>query len=78
MVRVISVHHFVSQEIQPIDEPAAVTTAPPDKLLIALPIHAVEVRDLRKGGVPSHCFPTVDEVKTITHCTQGITFIYFP
>ncbi|CAB3376857.1 Hypothetical predicted protein [Cloeon dipterum] len=71
MVRVISVHHFVSQEIQPVDEPLAVASATPDKLLVALPIHAVEVRDLRKGALPTHCFPTVDEVRFLTHCTQG-------
>ncbi|XP_059478849.1 BLOC-2 complex member HPS3 [Neocloeon triangulifer] len=71
MVRVISVHHFVSQEIQPVDEPLAVASATPDKLLIALPIHAVEVRDLRRGALPTHCFPTVDEVRFLTHCIQG-------
>lgn len=72
MVRVISVHHFASQDIHTCEEPLAVITAPNDRLLIALPQHAIEVRDLKKGGIPSHTFPTVDEVTHMIHCCNGM------
>jgi hypothetical protein len=72
MVRVISVHHFASQDIHTCEEPLAVTTAPNDRLLLALPQHAIEVRDLRKGGNVSHVFPTVDEVTHMIHCCNGL------
>ncbi|KAJ4435469.1 hypothetical protein ANN_18085, partial [Periplaneta americana] len=71
MVRVISVHHFVSQDIHTCEDPVAVTTAPPDYLLLALPQHVVEVRDLAKGGSIVFNFPTVDQVHQMLHCCNG-------
>ncbi|KAK7788466.1 hypothetical protein R5R35_014523 [Gryllus longicercus] len=71
MVRVMSVHHFVSQDIHTCEDPLAVTTAPPDLLLLALPQHIVDVRDLSKGGTTAFMFPTVDEVQVLVHCCTG-------
>lgn len=71
MVRVMSVHHFTSQDIHTCEDPLAVTTAPPDLLLIALPQHVVEVRDLSKGSNTTFVFPTVDEVQFMVHCCTG-------
>uniref|UniRef100_A0A1B6CI50 BLOC-2 complex member HPS3 N-terminal domain-containing protein n=1 Tax=Clastoptera arizonana TaxID=38151 RepID=A0A1B6CI50_9HEMI len=71
MVRVISVHHFDSQAIQTCEDPVAVTTAPPDRLLVALSHHVVEVRDLSDEGKPAFSFPTVDQVCFMLHCATG-------
>lgn len=71
MVRVISVHHFSKQHIQTIEQPNASTVAPPDRLLLALSTHCIEVRDLNSGAELMFSFPTVDEVKEIHHCING-------
>ncbi|XP_017770886.1 PREDICTED: Hermansky-Pudlak syndrome 3 protein homolog isoform X2 [Nicrophorus vespilloides] len=71
MVRVISVHHFASQHQVTIEQPTASTVAPPNRLLLALSSHCVEVRDLRTEGDVSFTFPTVDEVAQIHHCING-------
>lgn len=71
MVRVISVHHFVSQDIHTCEDPVAAATAPPDYLLLALSQHVVEVRDLSKGGDVSFSFPTVDQAQQLLHCCTG-------
>ena len=63
MVRVLTAHHFASQDIQTCDDPVAVAAVPPDKLLIASADHVVEVRDLSKGGEAVSSFPTVDLVQ---------------
>lgn len=76
MVRVISVHHFVSQDIHTCEDPVAATTASPDYLLLALPQHQVEVRDLSKGGDVTLRFPTVDQARQVLHCCHGNSCFY--
>jgi hypothetical protein len=76
MVRVISVHHFVSQDIHICEDPVAATTAAPDYLLLALPQHVVEVRDLSKGGDVAFSFPTVDQAHQMLHCCHGNSSLY--
>lgn len=71
MVRVISVHHFSKQHIQTIEQPTASCVAPPDRLLLALSSHCVEVRDLSNGAELVFTFPTVDEVEQLEHCMNG-------
>lgn len=71
MVRVISVHHFVRQDIHTCEDPVAATTAAPNYLLLALPQHVVEVRDLSKGGDVVFSFPTVDQAHQMLHCCHG-------
>ncbi|KAK9505659.1 hypothetical protein O3M35_009657 [Rhynocoris fuscipes] len=71
MVRVISAHHFDCQLVQTCEEPLAVATAPPDRLLIALPHHVIEVRDLSSGGKTLQTFPTVDRVSFLLYSAAG-------
>lgn len=71
MVRVISVHHFASQNVQTVEQPTACTVAPPNRLLLALTSNCVEVRDLSNESDVLFSFPTVDEVIQIVHCLNG-------
>lgn len=71
MVRVISVHNFASQHIQLVEQPTACTVAKPDRLLLALSSHCIEVHDLKENGDILFTFPTVDEVTQIVHCLNG-------
>ncbi|XP_054266430.1 uncharacterized protein LOC128988800 [Macrosteles quadrilineatus] len=77
MVRVIQVHHFAGQSIQTCEDPVAVTTAPPDRLLVALSHHVIEVRDLNCKADRTNSseilfsFPTVDQVCYMLHCVTG-------
>ncbi|XP_034238790.1 Hermansky-Pudlak syndrome 3 protein homolog [Thrips palmi] len=71
MVRVLTAHHFASQDIQTCEDPVAVAAVPPDKLLIASADHVVEVRDLSKGGEAVSTFPTVDLVQHMAYCSTG-------
>lgn len=72
MVRVVSVHHFESQTIQTCEDALAVAAAPPDRLLIAFPHHAIEVRDLTSVPKKAFFFPTVDQVTYHSYCSTGI------
>jgi hypothetical protein len=63
MVRVISVHHFESQDVAPVTAPMASTTTPDNKLLVATENLVVEVRDLKNSGQLTHSFQTIDLVK---------------
>ncbi|XP_075238546.1 BLOC-2 complex member HPS3 isoform X2 [Lycorma delicatula] len=71
MVRVLSVHNFESQTIETCEDPVAVTTAPPDRLLVALSHHMIEVHDLSSERKPVFSFPTVDQVCSLVHCVTG-------
>ncbi|XP_050299811.1 uncharacterized protein LOC126738492 [Anthonomus grandis grandis] len=71
MVRVISVHHFASQNVQTVEQPTACTVAPPDRLLLALTSNCIEVRDLKNDSEVQFSFPTVDEAIQIVHCLNG-------
>ncbi|KAG8240333.1 hypothetical protein J437_LFUL000808 [Ladona fulva] len=73
MVRVISVHHFGGQGVEGCGEEvvgAAVDEAN-DRLLLALPTHAVQVRSLAPSSAPPFLFPTVDRVVRMLHCAKG-------
>ncbi|XP_076256729.1 uncharacterized protein LOC143194058 [Rhynchophorus ferrugineus] len=71
MVRVISVHHFASQNVQTIEQPTASAVAPPNRLLSALTSNCIEVRDLMSESEVLFSFPTVDEAIQIVHCLNG-------
>nr|XP_022901998.1 Hermansky-Pudlak syndrome 3 protein homolog [Onthophagus taurus]XP_022901999.1 Hermansky-Pudlak syndrome 3 protein homolog [Onthophagus taurus]XP_022902000.1 Hermansky-Pudlak syndrome 3 protein homolog [Onthophagus taurus] len=71
MVRVISTHHFANQNVQVIEQPTASAIAHPDKLLLALSSHSIEVRNLKDHAEVLFTFPTVDEVTQIMHCLNG-------
>ncbi|KAL3270567.1 hypothetical protein HHI36_021104 [Cryptolaemus montrouzieri] len=71
MVRVISVHHFISQNVQTVEQPTACTTAPPDRFLLALMSNCIEVRDLGNNAEVLFTFPTVDEVAQICYSLNG-------
>lgn len=73
MVRVISVHHFGGQDVEGCGEEvvgAAVDEAQ-DRILLALPTHAVQVRSLAPSSSPPFLFPTVDRVVRMLHCAKG-------
>ncbi|XP_014211794.1 uncharacterized protein LOC106641787 isoform X2 [Copidosoma floridanum] len=82
MVRVIPVHNFLEQNVAQTEEPTASCVAscpaehsnkPPEEyLLLGLPSHCVEVRDLVSPELPFVAvFPTVDLVTQILHCPKG-------
>ncbi|KAF5284703.1 hypothetical protein FQR65_LT13439 [Abscondita terminalis] len=71
MVRVITVHNFVNQHVQVIEQPTASAVAPPDRLLLALSSHCIEVRDLKFESNLLFSFPTVDQVNQLLHCLNG-------
>ena len=70
MVRVISAHHFKSQDVSTVQEPSCSATAG-DLLLLASPLHQIEVRDLVNTDKEAHTFPTVDLVKEMVHSPIG-------
>lgn len=75
MVRVITVHNFLGQNITQIEEPTATCTANAngrEMLLLALSTHCVEVWDLMMSDIKLHTiFPTVDMINQMVHCTKG-------
>lgn len=75
MVRVITVHNFLGQNVTQIEEPMAMCTAVGqgrEMLLLALPAHCVEVWDLTSTDVKLHTvFPTVDTINQMAHCARG-------
>ena len=71
MVKVISVHHFLSQDVLSISKPLASTLAGSDKLLMATENLQIEVRDLKKAAELSHSIPTMDQVSVIVHSPIG-------
>ena len=62
MVRVISVHHFESQDVATVSTPMSSTTTPDNKLLVATENLVVEVRDLKNSGQLTYSFQTIDLV----------------
>ncbi|XP_071573021.1 BLOC-2 complex member HPS3 [Temnothorax nylanderi] len=75
MVRVITVHNFLGQNVAQIDEPTATCTAisqGQEMLLLALPTHCVEVWELMNSDVKLRTvFPTVDMINQMVHCAKG-------
>ena len=70
MVRVISAHHFKSQDVSTCAAPCCSATAG-DLLLLASSLHQVEVRDLARQQQPHHTFPTVDLVTRMVASRVG-------
>nr|XP_034177945.1 uncharacterized protein LOC117603176 [Osmia lignaria]XP_034177946.1 uncharacterized protein LOC117603176 [Osmia lignaria] len=75
MVRVITVHNFLGQNITQIEEPTASCIANAsgrEMLLLALSTHCVEVWELMVSDIKLHTvFPTVDTINQMVHCTKG-------
>lgn len=75
MVRVITVHNFLGQNVTQIEEATATCTAINqgcEMLLLALPTHCVEVWELMNSDIKLHTvFPTVDMVNQMVHCAKG-------
>ena len=71
MVKVISVHHFLSQDVASIPNPTAVAMAGQNVLLMATENLHVEVRDLKNSGKVSHTFPVIDHVTVMLHSPIG-------
>lgn len=74
MVRVITVHNFLGQNITQIEEPTASCIANAsgrEMLLLALSTHCIEVWDLMMSDIKLHTvFPTVDMINQMIHCTK--------
>lgn len=75
MVRVITVHNFLGQNVTQIEEPTATCVANTngrEMLLLALSTHCVEVWELMPSDIKLHTiFPTVDMINQILHCSKG-------
>ncbi|KAF3426523.1 hypothetical protein E2986_05895 [Frieseomelitta varia] len=74
MVRVITVHNFLGQNVTQIEEPTASCIANAsghEMLLLALSTHCVEVWELMVSDIKLHTvFPTVDMINQMVHCTK--------
>ena len=70
MVRVISVHHFTSQDVSSIPQPIASTIAG-DYLLISTENHQVEVHNLKKCTRLSHSFQTIEKATELVYSSVG-------
>lgn len=71
MVRVISVHHFLKQEINSVDEIIDVAAVPPDILLLVQSNHTISVKNLSIVNDPGYTIPTVDDILKIIYSIQG-------
>lgn len=71
MVRVISVHHFLKQEINSVDEIIDVAAVPPDILLLVQSNHTISVKNLSIVNDPGYSIPTVDDILKIIYSIQG-------
>ncbi|XP_066603290.1 BLOC-2 complex member HPS3 [Prorops nasuta] len=75
MVRVITVHNFLGQNVAQIEEPTAtcvVSMSNKEMFLLALPSHCVEVWELSTSSNQLHnVFPSVDMICQMQHCVQG-------
>ena len=71
MVRVISVHHFTSQDVTASPVPLATAMAGQSTLLVATENLQVEVRDLKKAAQVSHTFQTIDNVSQLVYSPVG-------
>ena len=70
MVRVISVHHFTSQDVSSIPKPIASTIAG-DYLLVSTEKHQIQVHNLKKSTLLSHSFQTIDKAIEIVYSPIG-------
>ncbi|XP_050520386.1 uncharacterized protein LOC126893890 [Daktulosphaira vitifoliae] len=71
MVRVITAYNFEGQKVDTCTDPVAFTSAPFNRLLIALPYNAIEVKDFSDNPSPSYTIPTVDQALELAYCTAG-------
>ena len=70
MVRVISVHHFTSQNVSSIPKPIASTIAG-NHLLVSTENHQIQVHNLKKSTLLSHSFQTLDRAIEVIHSPVG-------
>ena len=70
MVRVISVHHFTSQDVSSIPKPIASTIAG-NYLLVSTENHQIQVHNLKKSTLLSHSFQTLDRAIEVVHSPVG-------
>ena len=70
MVRVISVHHFTSQDVSSIPKPIASTIAG-KYLLVSTENHQIQVRNLQKSTLLSHSFQTLDKAIELVYSPVG-------
>ena len=70
MVRVISVHHFTSQDVSSIPKPIASTIAG-NYLLVSTKNHQIQVHNLEKSTLLSHSFQTIDKAIEIVYSPIG-------
>ena len=70
MVRVISVHHFTSQDVSSIPKPIASTIAG-NHLLVSTENHQIQVHNLKKSTLLSHSFQTLDRAIEVIHSPVG-------
>ena len=70
MVRVISVHHFTSQDVSSIPKPIASTIAG-RYLLVSTENHQIQVHNLQKSTLLSHSFQTLDKAIEVVHSPIG-------
>ena len=70
MVRVISVHHFTSQDVSSIPKPIASTIAG-RYLLVSTENHQIQVHNLEKSTLLSHSFQTLDKAIEVVHSPIG-------
>ena len=70
MVRVISVHHFTSQDVSSIPRPIASTIAG-KYLLVSTENHQIQVHNLEKSTLLSHSFQTLDKAIEVVHSPIG-------
>ena len=70
MVRVISVHHFTSQDVSSIPKPIASTIAG-NRLLVSTENHQIQVHNLKKSTLLSHSFQTLDRAIEVIHSPVG-------
>ena len=70
MVRVISVHHFTSQDVSSIPKPIASTIAG-KYLLVSTENHQIQVHNLEKSTLLSHSFQTLDKAIEVVHSSIG-------
>ena len=70
MVRVISVHHFTSQDVSSIPNPVASTIAG-KFLLVSTENHQIQVHNLQKSTLLSHSFQTLDRAIELIYSPVG-------
>jgi hypothetical protein len=71
MVRVISAHHFVAQDVAACQAEPVCSTVAEQWLLLSTQLHQVEMRDLSAAARFSHILHTVDLVVEMLYSPVG-------